>query len=250
MRSPEIFVSEEAGVRTLHFGSSWVQGAMRIARPFKLELSYTREMFLPLLLRDWADGPSRVLIVGLGAGSLAKYLHHHFQGSVVTVVEIEPLVHAAALQHFRFPPESDRLTVVYADAADFVQDCKDRFDLILVDGFDPHARMGRLCSDTFFSNCARLLVKDGLLSINLLSRRKEFSVCQRLIAAEFAEPLLLLPSLDAGNTLVIAGHQPFGVKHFVKDLDAPARALKAQTGLDLMPSLTSWASKGITPVET
>jgi spermidine synthase len=46
-----IDISEEAGVRYLHFGSSWVQGAMRIARPFALELDYTREMMVPLLLR-------------------------------------------------------------------------------------------------------------------------------------------------------------------------------------------------------
>ena len=45
-----IDISEEAGVRYLHFGSSWVQGAMRIARPFALELDYTREMMTPLLL--------------------------------------------------------------------------------------------------------------------------------------------------------------------------------------------------------
>ena len=32
-------ISEEAGVRYLHFGSDWVQGAMRIARPWALELS-------------------------------------------------------------------------------------------------------------------------------------------------------------------------------------------------------------------
>ena len=38
-----IDISEEAGVRYLHFGSSWIQGAMRIARPFALELDYTRE---------------------------------------------------------------------------------------------------------------------------------------------------------------------------------------------------------------
>ena len=32
-------ISEEAGVRYLHFGSDWVQGAMRIARPWSLELT-------------------------------------------------------------------------------------------------------------------------------------------------------------------------------------------------------------------
>jgi len=46
-----IDISEEAGVRTLHFGSDWIQGAMRIARPWNLELEYTREMMASLLLK-------------------------------------------------------------------------------------------------------------------------------------------------------------------------------------------------------
>ena len=45
-----IDISEESGVRYLHFGSEWVQGAMRIRKPDALELDYTREMMVPLLL--------------------------------------------------------------------------------------------------------------------------------------------------------------------------------------------------------
>ena len=62
-------ISEEAGVRYLHFGSDWVQGAMRIARPWSLELAYTREMMAGLLLRE-PPWPKNALLIGLGAGSL------------------------------------------------------------------------------------------------------------------------------------------------------------------------------------
>ena len=41
-------ISEDGGVRNLHFGSEWIQGAMRIARPWSLELAYTREMMAGL----------------------------------------------------------------------------------------------------------------------------------------------------------------------------------------------------------
>ena len=57
-RSPKfapITLSEHDGVRYLHFGTEWVQGAMRVARPFALELEYTREMMLPLLLHGDED---------------------------------------------------------------------------------------------------------------------------------------------------------------------------------------------------
>ena len=42
--NPPIDISEEAGVRYLHFGSDWIQGAMRIRSPRKLELANQREL--------------------------------------------------------------------------------------------------------------------------------------------------------------------------------------------------------------
>ena len=47
-----IEISESAGIRNLHFGSDWVQGAMRICRPHALVLEYTQVMMASLLLRD------------------------------------------------------------------------------------------------------------------------------------------------------------------------------------------------------
>ena len=62
---PSIEISEERGVRYLHFGSAWIQGAMRIARPWALELEYTRQMMMPLALRDDPRWPESVLQLGV-----------------------------------------------------------------------------------------------------------------------------------------------------------------------------------------
>ena len=56
MTATSIEISEERGVRYLHFGSHWIQGAMRVARPWALELEYTRDMMLALLLRPARAG--------------------------------------------------------------------------------------------------------------------------------------------------------------------------------------------------
>ena len=66
MAQNSIEISEAAGVRYLHFGSDWVQGAMRVQRPNALELHYTREMMAGLLLRA-APWPKNALLIGLGA---------------------------------------------------------------------------------------------------------------------------------------------------------------------------------------
>jgi hypothetical protein len=54
----DITLSESGGIRYLHFGTEWIQGAMRIARPYALELEYQQQMMAPLLL---LPGPRRIL---------------------------------------------------------------------------------------------------------------------------------------------------------------------------------------------
>ena len=116
----DIDISEEAGVRYLHFGSAWIQGAMRVARPWSLELDYTREMMAALLLRPPSQHhgwPKKVLLIGLGAASLTKFIYRYLPQSKITVVEIEPRVVAAARHHFRLPDEDARLHIEIGDGA-------------------------------------------------------------------------------------------------------------------------------------
>ncbi|MFA6314720.1 MAG: spermidine synthase, partial [Sterolibacterium sp.] len=89
MLNHPIEISEQDGVRSLHFGSEWIQGSMRIRRPFALELAYTREMMACLLLRPDAGWPGRVLLIGLGAGSLAKFIYRNLPDTRITAVEID-----------------------------------------------------------------------------------------------------------------------------------------------------------------
>ena len=139
-----IEVSEEKGVRYLHFGSHWIQGAMRLARPWALELEYTRDMMVALLLRSTAPWPKSVLVIGLGAGSVAKFLYRHRPRAILTVVEIEPAVVNAASQFFKLPDDARRLAIEIGDGNDFVAATRRHFDLIMVDGYDAKCRAGML----------------------------------------------------------------------------------------------------------
>jgi len=190
-----INTSEAAGVRYLHFGSDWVQGAMRIARPYALELDYTKEMMLPLLLRpdDW---PRRVLLIGLGAASLTKFLWRYRPDAKLTVVEIDPQVEAVARQFFKLPDDPQRIQMQYADGADFIIQTKQKYDLILVDGFDNKARAGRLDTLPFYLDCKARLAKEGLLCINLLARRKSFNHSIQQIKEAFDGHVISFPSRD------------------------------------------------------
>ena len=231
-----IEISEAAGVRSLHFGSDWVQGAMRVARPWALELDYTREMMASLLLRPEPDWPRRVLLIGLGAGSLTKFLYRHRPRARLTVVEIDPAVVAAARQFFKLPDDPARIHIEIGDGADYMTRPKPVFDLILVDGFDADARPGQLDTLPFYLDCKARLGAEGLLVVNLLSRRKDFQRSVERLQQAFDERALAFPSCDSGNAIVFAAAgEPIGLT--LAELKTSARTLKKETGLNLLPTL-------------
>jgi spermidine synthase len=69
--APGIHFSEAAGLRHLHVGGSAIQSAMRLDAPDDLALAYTRAMMAGLLFQP---EPRDVTLIGLGGGSLAKYI--------------------------------------------------------------------------------------------------------------------------------------------------------------------------------
>lgn len=232
----DILVSESAGVRYLHFSSHWIQGAMRVARPWALELDYTREMMAALLLRPGSDWPRSALLIGLGAGSLTKFLHRYRPAARLTVVEIEPDVIHVARQHFKLPEEDEQLRIVLDDGASFVAGSRSRFDLVMVDGFDENARTGLLDTLPFYLNCKALLSSSGLLVTNLLSKRKGAKKSLERIEEAFDGRAIAFPSCDSGNVVAFAATGA-AVRHSLAELKAGARSLKAETDLNLLPTL-------------
>jgi spermidine synthase len=232
-----IDISEEAGIRYLHFGSTWIQGAMRIARPWHLELDYTREMMASLLMREDSRFPRKVLLIGLGAASLTKFLYRNFPLSMLTVVEIEPRVVAAARQFFKLPDDPKRLNIVIADGAQFIADNDKKYDLILVDGFDEDARPGELDSLPFYQLCRSRLSDSGVLAVNLLGRSRGYAASLERLREAFETRALAFPSTESGNVIALAATGA-AIRISLDDLKEQAATLKAETGLNLLPTLS------------
>jgi len=231
-----IDISEEAGVRSLHFGSDWVQGAMRIARPWSLELEYTRDMMLSLLLREHGRFPRNALLIGLGAASLTKFLYRHYPLAKLTVVEIEPGVVAAARQFFKLPDDPRRLGIVIGDGAEYIAGDDHAYDLIMVDGFDAKARSGELNSLPFYLNCRARLSSNGIAVINLLRSSRSYKPTLERIDEAFEGRMLILPSGDSGNSIVFAAAGD-AIELDLEDIREAALELKEQTSLNLQPAI-------------
>ena len=203
--SPQVTLSEEDGVRYLHFGTDWVQGAMRIGRPWKIELEYQQQMMAPLM---FLPQPSQVLQLGLGAAALTRFCWKHLPSAEITVVEISDEVVATARRWFALPDDDARLTVLLADARDVIAHPRLRrgFDWLQVDLYDRHARGPVLDDAPFYVACRRLLRAPGVAVFNLFGRGFEPSF--ERIADAFSGRALVLPEADAGNRIVLAFNGP------------------------------------------
>ena len=230
-----IEIRESRGVRSLHFGSDWVQGAMRISRPWDLELIYTREMMAALLLSAiWPAMPQRILQIGLGVGSLTKYIYRYLPEATQVVIEQSGAVVAAARQGFILPAESDRLQIIVAEGAAWVANTTEVFDLILVDGFDADGQTAGLERVRFYQDARKRLAPGGLFVCNFLSHSSGFLESCLALDSAFAGRTRLLPKTPGGNVIAL-GAVNETVALDEASLRERAQCLQDQTGLDLTP---------------
>lgn len=236
MSSP-IEIREVRGVRTLHFGSDWVQGAMRISRPRDLELAYTREMMAALLLSAiWPVMPKRILQIGLGAASLTRFIYANLPEARQTIVEVEPAVVGAAQQYFNLPPVGERLQIEIGEGFAWLAAATDTYDLILVDGFDAEGATGNLESLSFYQHCRSRLADGGLLACNFLSRSPHFLKSCISLDSAFHGRSRLLPQTPGGNVIAL-GAASDTVSLDQDILTERVSMLANHLGLDLKPLL-------------
>ncbi|WZB62866.1 hypothetical protein WJ970_06090 [Achromobacter xylosoxidans] len=106
------FVRDVGDRRSLHFSEQVIQSSMSLLNPDALELEYTRMMMGFVLFNP---APDRIVMVGLGGGSLAKFCHRHLPRSQVEALEINPAV-IALRGDFMVPPDDERFRVIACDA--------------------------------------------------------------------------------------------------------------------------------------
>ncbi|MSU89085.1 polyamine aminopropyltransferase [Rhodobacteraceae bacterium 2CG4] len=109
----------------------------------------------------------RVLIIGGGDGGMAREVLRHSAVERVTMVEIDAGVVAFSKKYLPGLSagafDDPRLELVIADGAQFVRDCADRFDVIIVDSTDPVGPGEVLFTDSFYGRAKACLAAGGIL---------------------------------------------------------------------------------------
>ena len=229
---PEVSVSDDGEVRHLHLGTPWIQGSMRVAEPFEIELQYVQRMMAWLLFVEPASVSKRhAMQLGLGAGAITKFCHKKLR-LCTTAIELNPQVLAVCRQWFKLPPDGPKLRVVLADAAEEIKNPMwlGTVDALAVDLYDHEAAAPVLDSPDFYADCRALLTEDGCMTVNLFGRASSFERSLKSMASAFGEDALwaFKPTRE-GNTVVLAQRTPSRPKR--TELAARAEAIQARWDL-------------------
>jgi len=222
-------ISEAGGVRYLHFGTEWVQGAMWVAKPSELVLEYTAQMMAWQLFLD-PPLEQTIGLLGLGAGSLTRYCLKHYKNPL-TVVEWNPQVTVACQMYFKLPSPS-RLNIEHIDARVWVKQAEQagQVSVLMVDLYDAQAQ-GPVCDSVdFYKDCRDVLNEVGVLTVNLFGAHESFERNIKNLSKAFDGRLLSLPQIDAGNQVILAFKGP-ELMVSIADLMSRAEFVESRFGL-------------------
>ncbi|MEM9406668.1 MAG: fused MFS/spermidine synthase [Acidobacteriota bacterium] len=201
--SGEIVVTESPGpVRTLRFGEHGaVQSQVFVGRPRELRVPYTATAVAAL---GAVDAPQRLLVVGLGGGSIPAFLHVALPDADIDVVEIDPAVVEVAQAWFGVRPD-ERLRVHTADGRDFIEAAPTRYDAVFLDAYGAHAVPPALSTLEFLEAVRAALAADGAVIANLWSDASDNLYPSMLATYRAVFPeVFVLPVARRTNRIVLA----------------------------------------------
>ena len=164
-----IRVEQSGSVRTLHFrlrGTDYDESMVDIAEPLRLGMRYYRLMFAGFF---FVPEPKRVLMVGLGGGTLSRVIAHHFPEAKVDSVELDPEVLRLAKKYFLFR-DGANLKVYIRDARVHIKTLarrKAKYDIIMLDAFRGGYIPYHLTTKEFLEECRSILTPGGIVVANL-----------------------------------------------------------------------------------
>ena len=199
----EVLVYEEAGERCMCFTRQCRigrQSCIYLANPKRFALNYTRMMLAGTLFTG--APPRRVLIVGLGGGSLPTALREILPKAQIDVVEIDPAVTRVARKYFNFR-EDPQMKVIELDGRVYVKRAirsGEKYDVIMLDAFDHEYIPEHLLTREFLTEVKSLLTPQGVVVGNTFSSSRLYDHESTTYAAVFGT----FYNLKAANRVIIA----------------------------------------------
>lgn len=197
-----VLVTDENGLRVLRFERGGArQTVVKLGDPEHLELPYARVAMVGLAL---CDEPRRILVVGLGGGTLPMFLRHYYPTAEIDAVDIDPEVVYVAKRYFDFR-EDNRMRAHIGDGRAFIERYRYPYDMIFLDAFSSDSVPAHLTTQEFLQAVRRALKPSGVVVGNIWSRGSN-PIYDSMIRTyqEVFDELYILDVPGAGNRILLA----------------------------------------------
>jgi spermidine synthase len=160
-----ILVVDKGDRRYLRFGTAdnGYQSSISLVDPEAVPMEYIRLAMLGMVM---TPAPERVLMIGLGGGAFTNLLRRHFPDLWIDAVEIDPVVVKAARGFFGVR-EDERFQIYVQDGADFIEEVRNVYDLILLDAYSGEGVPEKLTTPSFFEAVKARTTGSGVVVVNL-----------------------------------------------------------------------------------
>lgn len=198
-----LVVDEGQGVRALFFEQGGaVQSRVDLRNPLALHLDYTRVAMLAFAA---VPQPGRALVVGLGGGTMPRFLLAVRPALRVDAVELDPAVVDVARRFFDLS-DARRLRVHTGDGRAFVEAAAPgTWDLVFLDAYGPSEIPRHLATVEFLTSLRGKLRPGGVVAANVWERGINPSYDAMVATWREAFPqLCVVPVVGVGNELFFA----------------------------------------------
>lgn len=166
----DIVVYEDKEMRCMRFtrGGSPRQSCLSLKDPDYIVMNYVKMMLGGLYV---CPDPKKILVIGVGGGTLPMALSSMFQGAEIHAIEIDPAVITVAKRYFNFRPGKNTF-VFEEDGRVFVKRAFKKgykYDLIMLDAFDHEYIPEHMLTKEFLEEVKNVLLPGGVLVANTWS---------------------------------------------------------------------------------
>jgi predicted O-methyltransferase YrrM len=164
---------------------------------------YGRKSGAGLALKYYCEGPKRVGVIGLGAGTLAAYGK---AGDIFRFYEINPQVVGIAQGWFTYLKQSPaKSEIILGDARlSLESEPPQQFDVLLVDAFSGDAIPVHLLTKEAFALYFRHLKPDGILAVHTSNTYLDLAPVVKRLADDADYPTRLISSQENAPALISA----------------------------------------------
>ncbi len=209
-------------------GSDAIQSEMNLSNPEELSLSYARHIMVALPV---AEKLKRVLVVGLGGACMQRFLRKLLPDVRIETAELDPLIREVAANYFFFK-EDERQIVHVCDGRKFIEDSKDKYDIIFLDAFTATSIPYRLATQEFLKAVKDRVADGGVVCANLWDGAEAYSDMLKTYSTVFPE-MRVVKCASSGNSIVLAMPEKTGlsIRTWIEKAEEFERA--HPTGLNL-----------------